>query len=121
MRDRATRRAVLGGVAAAIATVSGCLGDTDPATATATTTKTSTPPPTGTPTTDCPPTLTVYELGAEPVDTDEAVAYEDLTADQQATFDRARAERVEDFDDAWYDIPVVVYRGEHYRASIEVC
>lgn len=119
---------MLGGLFSAVVTVGGCLGGDSPSDATPTDEVTASPttrPATGTttdaPTTDCPPTLTVYEVGAEPVDTDKAVDYDNLTADQQATFERARTDSVEDFDDAWYEIPVVAYRGAYYRASVEVC
>lgn len=99
-----------------LAVGTGCLG-TGPA-APATTTPTATPAPN----TDCPPALTVYELESEPADTGSAIAYENLTADQQATFDRARnGSAVEDFDDAWHDIDVVAYEGRYYRAGIVVC
>ncbi|WP_435069976.1 hypothetical protein [Haloplanus sp. C73] len=98
---------------ALLATLTGCLGVGPPA---------ATPTPTeATPNTDCPPALTVYEVDEEPIDPEAAVAYENLTADQQATFQRARTESVEDFDYAWYDIDLVVYEGTYYRASIVVC
>jgi hypothetical protein len=82
-----------------------------------------TPTPTATPTanTDCPPTLTVSELDEEPDDIDSAVAYENLTAEQRATFDRARNGSAGDFDYAWHDIDLVAHDGTYYRAGIVVC
>jgi len=106
MRDRVTRRSVL---VAAVGVVAGCNGESGPTT------------PTQTPNTDCPPSLTVYEVDTEPVDTDEAVAYGNLTAEQRDTFDLARETSVEGFDYAWYDIDLVAYEGRYYRASVVVC
>ncbi|WP_251330007.1 hypothetical protein [Haloplanus pelagicus] len=93
--------------------VTGCLGGG--------TTATPTPGPTAFVGTDCPPTLTVYELGEEPADRESAVAYDTLTAEQRATFDRARNGSVEDFTRAWYDIDVVASEGTYHRASVVVC
>jgi hypothetical protein len=56
---------------------------------------TATPTPTAS--TDCPQSLTVTELDASSVDTESAVAYANLTAEQRATFDRARNGTVGDF------------------------
>ena len=92
---------------------SGCLG--------AVPGSSQTPTPTASAGTDCPPTLTVYELGEEPADRDDAVAYGNLTADQQATFDRARDGGTETFAYEWHDIDVVEYEGTYYRAGIVVC
>jgi len=98
----------------------GCLG-TGPA-APATGTPTTTPTPTAAPNTDCPPALTVTEVPADRVDPSSAVAYENLTADQRATFDRARnGTAVEGFDYAWHDIDVVEYEDRYYNAGILMC
>ena len=94
----------------------GCLGTGPGASATAT------PTPTATPNTDCPPALTVTEVDADQVDPSSAVAYENLTADQRATFDRARNDAaVEGFDYAWRDIDVVEYEDRYYNTGILVC
>ncbi|WP_251344077.1 hypothetical protein [Haloplanus halophilus] len=98
-------------------TAAGCLG----AVPTSSTTGTPTPSPTRSVGTDCPPALTVYELDEEPADRDSAVPYGNLTAEQRATFDRARNESVEAFDYAWHDIDVVVRDGTYYRTAIVVC
>jgi len=120
MTERASSRSMLAALAVALLGVTaGCLGAGPGASATATPTPTWTPTPTAS--TDCPPSLNVYEVDAEPVDTESAVAYDNLTAEQQATFQRARTESVEDFDYAWYDIDVVEYEGRYYRAGILVC
>lgn len=92
----------------------GCLGGVSPA-------ATATPTPTATANTDCPPSLTVYELDRESFDPDAAVAYENLTAERRETFHRARNGSVEEFDYAWHDIDVVTYEGRYYRAGILVC
>jgi len=103
-------------VVALLGVTAGCFGGASP---TPTTTPTATP--TATVNTDCPPSLTVYEIDREPVDPDAAVAYATLTAEQRETFHRARNESVEDFDYAWHDVDVVVYEGRYYRAGILVC
>ncbi|SDZ86255.1 hypothetical protein SAMN04488065_0852 [Haloplanus vescus] len=92
--------------------VTGCLGTGSPD---------ATPTPTATANTDCPPALTVYEVGAEPTDPDSAADYANLTADQQATFHEARNGSVESFDREWYDIDLVAYEGTYYRAGVVVC
>ena len=99
----------------------GCLGSPPSSPATGPPTAAATPTPTPTASTDCPPTLSVYPLGEEPVDTEGVVDYVDLTDEQRTTFDRARTGSVEEFAPAWYDIEVVDYEGTHYRASIAVC
>lgn len=99
---------------AVLVAVTGCLG-TGPPDATAT------PTPTTTANTDCPPALNVYEIDEEPIDPETAVAYENLTATQQATFHEARNGSVEAFDQAWYDMDLVAYEGTYYRASVVVC
>ena len=98
---------------ALLGAVTGCLDAGPGASATAT--------PTATANTDCPPALTVYEIDQEPIDPDTAVAYENLTAEQQETFHRARTESVEDFDYAWNDVDLVERNGTYYRAGILVC
>ena len=100
-------------VVALLGVTAGCLGGVSPTTPTAT--------PTATVNTDCPPSLTVYEIDREPVNPDTAVAYATLTAEQRETFHRARNESVEDFDYAWHDVDVVGYEGRYYRAGILVC
>jgi len=67
------------------------------------------------------PTLTVCELDEEPEDVDSAVTYENLSAEQRATFDRARNGSAEDFDYAWHDIDLVAHDGTYYRVGIAVC
>jgi len=122
MRD-ATARVWLALLALLVtAGVTGCLGTEPTGTATPEPSPTPTTSPTSTaPSTDCPPALTVYEIDQEPVDPDEAVAYENLTATQQATFQRARNESVEDFGAVWDDTDLVVHDGTYYRAGIVVC
>jgi hypothetical protein len=120
----ATRLVVAALTVALLGTSTGCLGvgPGTSATATPTTAATPTTTPTATANTDCPPALTVTEIDADQVDTDSAVAYENLTADQRATFDRARnGTAVEGFDYAWHDIDLVEYEGRYYRAGILVC
>lgn len=114
MHGRPSGRSALVVVVLCVA-VSGCLG-VGPSSA-------PTPTPTATPTanTDCPPTLTVSELDEEPADVDSAVAYENLSAEQRATFDRARDGSAEDFDYAWHDIDLVAHDGTYYRVGIVVC
>jgi len=104
-------------VAALCVACSGCLG----AVPESSSTPTPTPTPTADASTDCPPSLTVYEANAEPIDTEAAVRYENLTAEQRETFHRAMNGSVEDFDYAWRDIDAVVYEGRYYRAGILVC
>jgi len=110
-------------VAALCVAFSGCLGAVPEASSTPTPTPTPTPPPTSTAaaSTDCPPSLTVYEVDAEPIDTESAVPYANLSAERRETFHRAMNESVEDFDYAWHDIDVVAYEGRYYRAGILVC
>jgi hypothetical protein len=98
---------------ALLGAVTGCLDAGPGASATAT--------PTATANTDCPPALTVYEIDQEPIDPDTAVAYENLTAEQQRTFHRARNGSVEDFDYAWNDVDLVERNGTYYRAGVVVC
>ncbi|WP_157969547.1 hypothetical protein [Haloplanus rubicundus] len=114
-------RAVRVALALALLVVgTGCLGAGPGASATATETPTATP--TATANTDCPPALTVTEIDADQVDPSSAVAYENLTAEQQATFDRARnGTAVEGFDYAWRDIDRVEYAGRYYNTGILVC
>jgi hypothetical protein len=97
--------------------VTGCLGAGPGASAT----PTATPSPTPSVGTDCPPSLTVYEIDREPIDPDTAVAYDNLTAEQRETFHRAMNTSVEDFDYAWNDIDLVERNGTYYRAGILVC
>jgi len=114
----AVSRAVRVALAVALlGALAGCLG-AGPGTSA---TQTPTPSPTTFVGTDCPPALTVYEIDQEPIDPDTAVAYENLTAEQQRTFHRARNGSVEDFDYAWNDVDLVERNGTYYRAGIVVC
>jgi hypothetical protein len=122
MTERPSTRSILAALAVTLLGVSaGCLGAGPGVSSTPTPTPTPTWTPTATASTDCPPSLTVYELDAEPADTESAVAYDNLTAEQQETFHRARTESIEEFDYAWHDIDVVAYEGRYYRAGILVC
>ena len=119
MTERPSSRSAPVALAVALLGVTaGCLGAGPGASATETPTVT----PTTTPNTDCPPALTVTEVPADQVDAESAVAYANLTADQQATFDRARnGSAVEGFDYAWRDIDLVEYEGRYYNTGILVC
>jgi|GEM_PF-2518303 len=118
MIERPSSRSILVAFVALLGVTSGCLGAGPGASATAT----PTPSPTPTANTDCPPSLTVTELPAEQVDTESAVAYANLTTEQQETFDRARnGSAVEGFDYAWRDIDLVEYEGRYYNTGILVC
>jgi hypothetical protein len=121
MTERPSSRSLCSVLVVALLGVStGCLGAGG---ASATATPTTTPTPTATANTDCPPSLTVEEVDAERVDAESAVAYGNLTDEQQATFDRARngSGSVEEFDYAWNDIDFVEYEGRYYSAGILVC
>jgi len=108
-------RPLLAAVAAVSLVTTGCLGVGPSPSATPTAT------PTASVGTDCPPALTVYDLGAEPADLDSVVDYENLSAEKRATFDRARNESVTDFGYDWREIDVVAYEGTYYRTGVVVC
>jgi hypothetical protein len=99
---------------ALLGVAAGCLGAGPAA-------STPTPSPTPAANTDCPPALIVEEVDAESADAESAVAYDNLTAEQRETFDRARNGSVEDFDYAWHDVDFVEYRDRYYSAGIIVC